>query len=215
MALLGLVGLAGMIGGIVWLFVDMDHIDIKNVLIIEGISFAIFIVVAFLGKRHDKKAPPEEIEQKKKMMAEVQTKQKTGATAKMLAMGILYLYGAFNIIIGLIPLLFDVQWLKDMGIGIIQVIAGLVFVVLGYLVSKKSLMALSLSILIVFGDLALLVYRVVTNWSAVEGILAGVVIGIVIHIWILGGLFSGVKGIRQLKKADKAAASVTPPESAP
>jgi hypothetical protein len=203
--LLCILAALGIIAGFVLLFTG--YVDTSTSVIIEVASVLIVLVIWGLSRLIFSKSSAEDMALRKKMGEEAMARQSSDSGKKSLCM-ILYLYGVFNIIIGLVPLLFNVEILRDLGLGIIQIIAGVIFVILGYFVGKKSLIALITAIIIVLGDLASIVYSFIANGFP-SSVIAGITFGVIIHIYILSALIPGIRAIIHLKKSDKISPSDT------
>jgi hypothetical protein len=62
----------------------------------------------------------------------------------------IYIIAGFNIVLGFIAILFQVEFLQTLGFGIISVAFGFIFLVLGFFTQRRSLVALIFA-LVIFG----------------------------------------------------------------
>lgn len=103
-----------------------------------------------------------------------------------------YFIGVLNLILGIISMLFKVQFLQGMGLGFGSILFGLVFLGLGYFVQRRSSFALLVAIVLFSIDAILgLVF------SASEGYNPGG--GIVARIILMIPMIQGVGAIKLLK----------------
>jgi hypothetical protein len=100
---------------------------------------------------------------------------------------IIYTIAGLNIVLGFIAELFQVEFLQALGIGVISIGIGLIFLVLGFFTQRRSLIALILA-LILYGADSLLV------------LFGGFNFGIFVRIVFLIGMAQGVGAIRELKR---------------
>ena len=106
------------------------------------------------------------------------------------AYGIVFFVAGLNLFLGLLAWLFQVEFLLDIGIGFYSIIFGLVFLVLGFFVKRRSAVALILAIVIFVLD-------------ALLGLLAGgasYVSGLVVRAILIIPMVQGVGAIRALKQ---------------
>jgi hypothetical protein len=110
------------------------------------------------------------------------------------AAGVVYFVAGLNLLLGIAAVVFQIQLLKQMGIGLFSILYGLVFVVLAFFVSRRSNLALILAIIILALDALLGVYLAITGdyTPSTAGFLARIVLMI--------PMFQGVGAIRQLKQ---------------
>ncbi len=106
--------------------------------------------------------------------------------------GILYFIGGFNLILGIIAGLFQVDFLLELGIGIYSIITGGVYLLLAFFVQKRSALALGL---------ATGLYAVETALSLTTGFSTGVIV----RIFFILFMVQGFKAIKELK-AEKGSA---------
>ena len=62
---------------------------------------------------------------------------------------VIYFIGALNLILGIATLLLNLSLFKQLGIGGITIISGMIFIALGYFVMKSSLVALLIAMSLV------------------------------------------------------------------
>jgi hypothetical protein len=104
-----------------------------------------------------------------------------------------YFIAGLNLVLGFVSLLFDVEFLQGIGIGFGSIIFGLMFVVLGFFVQRKSTLALILAIIIFALDGILGVFLAASRGYTPSG---G---GIVARIIFLLPMIQGVGAIKALK----------------
>jgi hypothetical protein len=63
---------------------------------------------------------------------------------------ILFIFGGFNIIVGLLAYILNISVLLQAGVGIFSILFGVAFLVLGYFAQRRSVIALSLQLLFTF-----------------------------------------------------------------
>ncbi|MFN2110692.1 MAG: hypothetical protein ACK2UI_13590 [Anaerolineae bacterium] len=108
------------------------------------------------------------------------------------AYGMVFFVAGLNLFLGLIAWLFQVEFLQDIGIGFYSIIFGLVFLVLGFFVKRRSALALILAIAIFALD-------------ALLGLLAGgasYATGLVVRVILIIPMVQGVGAIRALKQRE-------------
>jgi hypothetical protein len=105
--------------------------------------------------------------------------------------GILYLIGGLNLVLGLIALLFQVDLLLEIGMGIYTVIVGSVYLLLAFLVQRKSKIALGIAIGL---------YGIET----ILALISGVVSGVVVRVFVIAYIWPGFQAINQLREDDLA-----------
>ncbi len=114
---------------------------------------------------------------------------------------LVYVVGGFNAVLGAVSLLLNVQFLRDVGIGLASFLFGLIFLGLGFLVQKKSLFALIVAIvLFIIDGLSAVVFAAAAGGSAP-------VTGLFVRVILLVPMFQGIGAIKALKHD---AASVPP-----
>ena len=112
------------------------------------------------------------------------------------AYGIVFFVAGLNIVLGLIATLFRVEFLQAIGIGFFSIIFGLVFLVLGFFVKKRSLIALILAIVVfaLDGILGLVL-------SVMAGVEPGIG-GLFARVILIIPMIQGVPAIRDLRRRD-------------
>ena len=110
------------------------------------------------------------------------------------AYGMVFFIAGLNIVLGLVAWVFQVEFLESIGIGIYSIIFGVVFLVLGYFVQRRSVVALVMAIAV----------------FALDGILGFVtaasqgyspsVVGIIARIFLLVPMVQGIGAIQTVKK---------------
>ena len=109
------------------------------------------------------------------------------------AYGMVYFVAGLNLVLGFVSFLFNVEFLQQIGIGFGSIIFGLVFLVLGFFVQRKSAVALILAIVIFALDGILGVFL-----AASQGYNPGAG-GIIARIFLLIPMVQGVGAIKALK----------------
>ncbi|NTV00878.1 MAG: hypothetical protein HGA55_07145, partial [Methanoregulaceae archaeon] len=104
-----------------------------------------------------------------------------------------YFVAGLNLVLGFISSLFNVEFLQAMGIGFVSIIYGLVFLVLGFFVQRRSAVALILAIVIFALDGILGFFL-----SIAAGYSPGIG-GMVARIILLIPMVQGVGAIKALK----------------
>lgn len=119
------------------------------------------------------------------------------------AAGIIFFVAGLNLLLGVIGLLTRSEFLTSLGIGWYSIIFGAFFLVMGFLVKKRSMVALILSI-------------VVFSLDALLGIIGSVALGgapaiggFVFRVFLIIPMVQGVGAIKALKKP------TTPPSMPP
>ena len=105
--------------------------------------------------------------------------------------GILYLIGGLNFVLGILALLFRFDILLEMGMGIYSLIVGGIYLLLGFLVQRRSKIALGIAIGL---------YGIET----ILALISGVVSGVVVRVFIIVFMWPGFQAIDQLKRDDPA-----------
>jgi hypothetical protein len=104
--------------------------------------------------------------------------------------GFIYFVGGFNFILGLIAILFQVEFLYEIGMGFYSIIVGTIFLILAFFVQKRSKLALIL---------ALLLYGLETVLTVFGGLLAA---GVIVRILFIIYMWQGFKAIKELRAED-------------
>ncbi len=108
-----------------------------------------------------------------------------------------YVVAGFNFLVGLVAVLFQVDFLLALGMGWFSVIAGVVFLFLGIFIGRKSLVALIIAIVLLILDAGLgLVGAAMSGYSPS-------ISGLLVRVILLVPLFQGVGAIRELNRAGK------------
>jgi len=110
------------------------------------------------------------------------------------AYGMVFFVAGLNIVLGLIAVLFKVEFLQAIGIGLFSIFFGLVFLVLGFFVKKRSLIALIFAIVIfaLDGILGLVL-------SVMAGVEPGVA-GLIARVFLIIPMVQGIPAIRELRQ---------------
>lgn len=109
---------------------------------------------------------------------------------------IAYFIAGFNLVLGLLATLFQIEFLQAIGVGVYSIFFGLVFLALGFFIQRKSNLALILAIIIfaldgIVGFVSLAMASGRTNIG-----------GLFVRILLLIPLVQGVSAIRTLKKEE-------------
>ena len=107
---------------------------------------------------------------------------------------ILFFIAGLNIVLGLIAYLFQAEILQSMGMGFYSIIFGVVFLVLGRFVRRRSLTALVIGI-VVFALDGILGFIL----TALEGYSPNIVV-VIARAFLLLPMIQGVGAIREIKK---------------
>lgn len=106
---------------------------------------------------------------------------------------LVYFIAGLNLLLGILASLFNIAILQDLGIGFGSIVLGLIYLILGFFVQRKSSLALILAIVLFIADsLFGLVSTVALGGS--PGIA-----GLIIRVLILVPLFQGIPAIKALK----------------
>jgi hypothetical protein len=107
-----------------------------------------------------------------------------------LSYGIIFFIGGLSIIVGLITQLFKIDFLLKLGFGIESVAYGAIFLMLGFLVKRKSMTALIMAFsLYLFETIFSFVYLIMQSEGSRLGIM------VFIKIWFLVMIFKGFSAI--------------------
>jgi hypothetical protein len=103
---------------------------------------------------------------------------------------IIYLFAAFNFILGLLTVMFQIPFLTELGVSINSIYISVFLGVMAFFISRKSYVALTLVIIFYGADIVL-------------SMISGISTGIFIHIVILVYAFTGYKAIKQIKQFER------------
>jgi hypothetical protein len=117
------------------------------------------------------------------------------------AWGVLYFIGGFNVLLGIAAVVFQWDFLLNLGIGVFSAGFGAVYLLLGYLTSRRILIALIAAIVLFAIDGVLGVVSAIGNTSGSP------VAGIVVRLLFLWVLVQGIGAIAAIKQDEKAAAT--------
>ncbi len=111
-----------------------------------------------------------------------------------LAYGMVYFIAGLYLLLGFVVLLFNLDFLRELGIGWGSIIYGLLFFALGFFVQRKSNLALILAILLfaLDGILAFFLVALQGNSPSIGGLM--------VRIFLLIPMIQGVGAIKQLKQ---------------
>lgn len=112
------------------------------------------------------------------------------------AYSMVYFVAGLNLVLGLTSLLFNVEFLQQIGIGVGSIIFGLIFVVLGFFTQRKSMIALILAI-VIFAIDGISGFVI----SASQGSTASAS-GMVARIFLMIPMVQGVNAIKYLKQKE-------------
>ena len=154
--------------------------------VIIGLGFIVLVVV-LLNKSQLKTANPT----KTAIMSDPQTKLKS-------AYVIVFFVAYLNIILGVISLLFQVEFLQNLGFGLVSAFIGLVFLALGFFVKRRSTIALVIAIaLFILGGVVSFVSYASQGYGANTG-------GLFARIYLLIPMVKGLGAIKALKQQTSA-----------
>lgn len=109
------------------------------------------------------------------------------------AYGMVYFVAGLNFVLGFVSFLFNVEFLQQLGIGFVSIIFGLVFLVLGFFVQRKSAIALILAVIIfAFDGILGVVLAASQDYTPGAG-------GIIARIFLLIPMVQGIGAIKALK----------------
>jgi hypothetical protein len=104
--------------------------------------------------------------------------------------GLLYFIGGLNFVLGIIALLFRIDFLIDLGMGTYSVVVGSIYLLLAFLVQRKSKTALGI---------ALALYSLETILTMFSGMTSGVIV----RIFFIVFMWPGFKAISELQEKNK------------
>jgi hypothetical protein len=111
------------------------------------------------------------------------------------AAGVIYFFSGVNLLVGIIAVLFNVQWLQDYGIGFGSIIIGFIYLPLAYFTGEGSSIALLLAVLLYIVDgVAGIVLSIMAGGVPAFG-------GIVFRVVLLIPMFRGFGAITKLKES--------------
>ena len=108
-----------------------------------------------------------------------------------LAIGI----GSLSILAGFIAEVWQIPRLLEAGIGIGSIIVGVVIIILGIFVKKRSFVALAVIVGLIILDIVAGVYFAINSTTD-----ANPSTGVIIKVFFLMGLFKGFRAIKELRK---------------
>lgn len=116
------------------------------------------------------------------------------------AYGMIYVIAALNIILGIVVVVGGFTFLANLGIGAGSIVFGVIFVILGFLVSKRSVIALTLAVGLFGLDGILIVMQMAQSEGGGTG---GIIARVFFLIPMMGG-FSAIKSLKRKAKAPEA-----------
>lgn len=119
------------------------------------------------------------------------------ATKLAQARGIVWFIGGLTLVLGVVAEVARVPFLRQIGIGWESAVIGAVFLVLGYFVGKRSMVALALAMVLLVVDMALTLMESSQAGRAPTGALG-------VRIFFLIMMAQGFKAIREIKAAERA-----------
>jgi len=114
------------------------------------------------------------------------------------AYGMVFFVAGLNLVLGVLAMLFQIEFLQALGIGLFSIIFGVVFLLLGFFVRRRSSIALILAIAIFALDGILGLVS-----SATNGVDPGVG-GLLARVILIIPMIQGVPAIRDLRRRDAA-----------
>ncbi|WP_192821737.1 hypothetical protein [Rufibacter sp. LB8] len=109
------------------------------------------------------------------------------------AVAVLYFIGAFNILLGILSELVQIELLKTLGLGITSAVIGAFYLGLGYFIQKR------LSIGAIYLAIGLLVLDIFFSFYMSTEIGGNPVTGLFIKILFITMLYNGIKAIKKIK----------------
>jgi len=118
-----------------------------------------------------------------------------------LTFGTIYFIGAYNLVVGLLfTLLLRFDYLRPLlGFPLLSIIVGVIYLGLGFLVQRKSYIALIIAIGLVVLDLIL---AVITLIPGDIGVILWGAVTIIIHIFLLSFMVPGLSAIKALRQKE-------------
>lgn len=113
------------------------------------------------------------------------------------AAGIIYVVAGFNLLAGLLTLIFDISFLRQMGVGLATAVFGASFFLLGYLVRRWSLPAL-IAAIVAFALDGILRVALASYLGYTPG-----VAGILARLILIVPMIQGLAAIKALGKTEK------------
>jgi hypothetical protein len=112
--------------------------------------------------------------------------------------GIIFFIAGLNMLIGLGAVLFDIDFLQQLGLGVISIVVGLMYLVLGVLVKQlRSPIALGIAIGLFALD------GIVTMVDAMDAGRTPPVGAIVVRVLLILPMIKGFQAIRELKSSER------------
>ncbi len=155
-------------------------------LVVIGLGFIVLVVVLLSKSQRNTEGL-----KRNTIVSDPQTKLNS-------AYGIVFFVAYLNIILGVLSLLFQVEFLQKLGFGFVSTIIGLVFLVLGYFVKRKSNIALIIAIaLFALGGIVSFFSYASQGYGANTG-------GLLARIFLLIPMAQGLGAIKALKQQNSA-----------
>jgi hypothetical protein len=112
----------------------------------------------------------------------------------------IFFIAAGNLLVGAIAAIVEDKALQDAGFGVLALIGGAVFLVLGLLVRKRSLPALAIAMIILLADTVFSSYMFIELIDTNDAGRAAW--GIILRVTLLFWMWPGLAAIRELKERD-------------
>jgi hypothetical protein len=106
---------------------------------------------------------------------------------------LIYFIAGLNLVLGILASVLNITLLQDLGIGFASILVGMVYLILGFFVQRKSSLALILAIILFAADS---LFGVVV--TVMEGGTPGIA-GLLVRVLLLIPMFQGVPAIKALK----------------
>ena len=110
------------------------------------------------------------------------------------AYGIIFFVAGLNLVLGILAVALQVEFLQTLGLGFYSIIFGMAFLVAGFFVKRRSLAALVVAIVILALD------GIVGIIGTIAMDLNPSVSGLVMRVFLLIPMIQGISGIRAVKK---------------
>jgi len=143
---------------------------------------------------------------KEQLINKAKEKKNKDLSAYKTVYRVIYFIGALNFVLGIVSYFFKINILQENSFGFVSAFAGLIYLLLGYFVKRKSITALTLTIIIYGIDSLLLVLILLFSAKSTDNsfMIANYLRYIVIMRFIfIQPMFKGVTAIKHLKKIKK------------
>jgi hypothetical protein len=108
------------------------------------------------------------------------------------AYGILFFLGALNVLLGLVAEVAQVDFLLAIGVGVGSIVEGAIFLILGYFVRQRSLVALVLAVALLGLDTLFALVEMASGSGALVG---GLLVRVIFLVYVIRG-FDALRSLR-------------------